>query len=107
MVIHSEILENQRTHVEDIISYVAMDTSKVVVLYDSYLINRFLDLYDQPVPFDKNRAIRDLDIPDAKADYRKNTLVPRQTQVSLYSTSLLKALLWAGRDYAPVLKKAQ
>lgn len=72
--VYNKVLESQKTYVEDIISYAAMDTSKVVVLYDSYLINRFLDLYDQPVPFDKNRAVRDLDISNAKADYRRNTL---------------------------------
>lgn len=69
--VYNEILTNQIKHIEDILSYAAVDTSKITVMYNSYLINRFLDLYDQPIPLDQNHAIGDLDIPEAECDYRR------------------------------------
>lgn len=72
--VYNEILMNQVTHIEDILRYAAVDTSKITVLYNSYLINRFLDLYDQPIPLDQNHAIGDLNIPEAGCDYRRTDM---------------------------------
>lgn len=68
--VYNEILENQMLHIKDILSFAAIDPDKIKMEYNSYLINRFLDLYDQPIPFELNHALKDLDIPEAKADYR-------------------------------------
>ncbi len=69
--VYNEILENQLIHIRDILSYAAMDPYKIKLEYNSYLINRFLDLYDQPIPVNLNHALKDLKIPEAECDYRR------------------------------------
>ena len=68
--VYNAILANQLDHIKDIIHYAVKDGVEIKVFHDSYMINRFLDLYDQPIPLDQNHAVYNLDIPRAKCDYR-------------------------------------
>jgi len=67
--VYNEILENQITHIKDILSFAAENPEDIRIEYNSYAVNRFLDLYDQPIPIEANHALRELDIPDAEEDY--------------------------------------
>lgn len=67
--VYNEILENQMTHIGDILRFAVENPEDIRIEYSSYAINRFLDLYDQPIPVNLNHALKELDIPDAKDDY--------------------------------------
>lgn len=78
--VYNAILTSQLEHIKDIIHQTVKDGVEIRVFHDSYMINRFLDLYDQPIPLDENHAVYNLDIPEAKCDYRKGTMASFEYQ---------------------------
>lgn len=78
--VYTEILENQMIHVRDILSLAAEDPDKIRVECSSYLIGRFLDLYEQPVPEGMDHASYELDIPEPQEPYRRDGMAAFEYQ---------------------------
>lgn len=62
-----EILNSRRQRVRDVLALVTNRPGDFIVEFDSHIVDRFLELYDQPLPGVK---IRPLNLPEPKTPYR-------------------------------------
>lgn len=62
-----EILNSRRRRVRDVLALVTDRPDDFVVEFDSHIVDRFLELYDQPLPGVK---IKPLNLPEPKIPYR-------------------------------------
>ena len=62
-----EILNGRRQRVRDVLALVTSRPDDFVVEFDSHIVDRFLELYDQPLP---GVRIRPLNLPEPKIPYR-------------------------------------